>query len=317
LEAACTESYILEGGTVSLQCIRPTGTETNRDNAPSIRPASAGHAKGRSGERCGLEFDARQAPSGRGYLSSSPECGGFDELSLPECPHDGAGLEAAGLGAAGAGAAQLGAAGTGVGAGAGLGAAMGIAGAAGLAAAGLGAAGLGAAFFFAGLFFALAFLADFFGAAALDFLADFFADFLPDFLAFFADFLAAFFEDFFAEPFFAVKSFFLLFLAFLPFLFFFPLAIVILLLPPNHVTRAFRIVREAAGPIDQFNPAIFNPGFGPPVAQSRSSIVCTTGTDEPPAICTMHPILPAAIMSGLTLAILATFRSRNLFAMSG
>ena len=27
-------------------------------------------------------------------------------------------------------------------------------------------------------------------------------------------------------------------------------------------------------------------------------MVCTTGTDVPPAICTMHPILPAAIMSG-------------------
>src|SRR3979490_2410677 len=31
----------------------------------------------------------------------------------------------------------------------------------------------------------------------------------------------------------------------------------------------------------------------------------------------MHPILPAAIMSGLTIAILATFRSRNRLAMSG
>src|SRR4029077_11442349 len=70
-------------------------------------------------------------------------------------------------------------------------------------------------------------------------------------------------------------------------------------------------------PINQFNPGPVNPGFGPPVAQSRSSIVCTTGTDVPPAICTMHPILPAAIMSGLTVAILAIFRSRNLLAMSG
>src|SRR5271154_559565 len=67
-----------------------------------------------------------------------------------------------------------------------------------------------------------------------------------------------------------------------------------------------------ARPIDQFSP-----GRGPPVAQSRSSIVCTTGTDVPPAICTMHPILPAAIMSGLTIAMLATLRSRSLFAMSG
>lgn len=31
----------------------------------------------------------------------------------------------------------------------------------------------------------------------------------------------------------------------------------------------------------------------------------------PPAICTMHPILTAAIMSGLAIAMLPTFRSRN------
>jgi len=72
----------------------------------------------------------------------------------------------------------------------------------------------------AGLLLALAFLADFFGAAALDFLADFFADFL-------ADFFEAFFEAFLADFFFAVRTFF--FLSFLPFLLFFPLAIVILL----------------------------------------------------------------------------------------
>src|SRR5262249_44461926 len=69
---------------------------------------------------------------------------------------------------------------------------------------------------------------------------------------------------------------------------------------------------KRAALIDQFDG-----GRGPPVAQSRSSIVCTTGTDVPPAICTMHPILPAAIMSGLTLAMLAILRSRNLVAMSG
>ena len=193
-------------------------------------------------------------------LSSSPlEDDGLDEVSLPECPHDGAeGVEAAGLGAA-----QLGAAGAGAGAGLGAG---------GLAA--------GAAFFFAGAaFLALAFLADFFGAAAFDFLADFFADFLAFFADFFADFFEDFFEDFFADFFFAVRSFFLFFLTFLPPFFFLPLAIVILLLPPINVCRAFQVVRFHAGPIDQFNP-----GRGPPVAQSRSSIVCTTGTDVPPAI---------------------------------
>src|SRR6266550_4866232 len=215
----------------------------------------------------------------------------------PEWPHDGAGL------GAGLGEAQLGGDAAGVGAGAGAGAAMGL----GAAGAGAGDVAVGAAFFFAERFLAPAFLADFFGAAALDFLAAF-----ADFLAFFADFLATFFEDFFEDFFFAVPRLFLAFLAFLPFLLFLPLAIVILLLPLVHVYRAFRIVRLRAGPIDQFNP-----GRGPPVAQSRSSIVWTTGTDVPPAICTMHPILPAAIMSGLTVAILATLRSRNRAAMSG
>jgi hypothetical protein len=97
----------------------------------------------------------------------------------------------------------------------------------------LGAAG---AAFFAGRRLALAFLAAFFGAA--DFLADFFADFL----AFFADFLPDFFEAFFADLFFAVRTFFLA-LLFLPAFFFLPLAIVILLLPPINVYRAFQVVR--------------------------------------------------------------------------
>ena len=98
---------------------------------------------------------------------------------------------------------------------------------------------LAADFFFAGDLLALAFLADFladfFGAAALDFLADFFAD-----LAFFAVFFADRFEDFFADFFFAVTVLFLPFLAFLPAFFFLPLAIVILLLPPINVHRAFK-----------------------------------------------------------------------------
>src|SRR6266436_2977359 len=228
--------------------------------------------QGRSDERCGLEQKAR------GYLSSSP--------LEDEPPEDQDGV----VPAEGLGEAQLGPAGAG--AGAGVGAASG---AAGLGAAGLGVAGLaaGAAFF------------------AVAFLADFLADFLAAFLAFFADFFADFLDDFLPDFFFAIISFFLLFLV-LPLFFFLPLAIVILLLPPINVYRAFQVVRLNRGANAQFNP-----GRGPPVAQSRSSTVCTTGTDVPPAICTMHPILPAAIMSGLTFAILATFRSRNLFAMSG
>ena len=152
------------------------------------------------------------------------------------------------------------------------------------------------------------FLADFFGAA-LDFLGGFLGLFrrLPG--GFLRRFLRGFLGGFFLRR----QSLFFLLLLFLPFLFFFPLAIVILLLPLIHVYRASNLSSAfRAGAIDQFNP-----GLEPPVAQSRSSTVCTTGTDVPLAICTMHPILPAAIMSGPTIAILATFRSRNRFAMSG
>jgi hypothetical protein len=187
--------------------------------------------------------------------SSPPEDEVWDELTPPECPQDGeedgAGLDAAGaeLGPAqlGAGAGAAGVA-TCVGAG---GAAAGF-GAAGFRA-GLGAAGVAAAAgaaFLAGRFLALAFFADF----LTDFLADFFADFLADLPAFFADFLAffpaffeAFFEDFFevflADFFFAISTFFFLAFSFLPFLFFFPLAIVTLLLPPINLYRSLSIGR--------------------------------------------------------------------------
>jgi hypothetical protein len=167
------------------------------------------------------------------YSSSSP----FDDEGLDEAsePHEGAEFDSAGLGEA-----QLWAAGSG--AGVGVDAALG---AADFEAEGLAAADL-AAFFFAGLL-ALAFLADFFGDAALDFLADLFAVFFADFLAFLADLAADFFEDFFADFFFAARSLVLDFLAFLPFLFFLPLAIVILLLPPINVYRAFQVVRLERG----------------------------------------------------------------------
>ena len=167
------------------------------------------------------------------------------------------------------------------------------------------------------------FLAAFFGAA---FLAAFLA-------AFFAAFLAAFFGApswpissptswrtswrllrCLLRVFFAATAF----LAFLAFLLFFllrfshrgpPVA-------ADHNGRSGvfsrRLSDEGSARVDQFNA-----GRGPPVAQSRSSIVCTTGTDVPLAICTMQPILPAAIMSGLTLAMLATLRSRNRPASSG
>src|SRR5262249_3213149 len=140
----------------------------------------------------------------------------------------------------------------------------------------------------------------FFGAA---FLADFFADFF-----------AAFLPDFFAPFFFFAAAYFLAFFAFLPFAFFAFFAIVIiLLLPPICDYRTSRIALSAAPSVH----SQFSAGRGPRVPQARSSTVCTTGTDVPPAICTMQPILPAAITPGPTLAILATFRSRNLPASSG
>jgi hypothetical protein len=58
-------------------------------------------------------------------------------------------------------------------------------------------------------------------------------------------------------------------------------------------------------------------GLRPPVAQSISSTVWTTGIAVPAAICVMQPILPAAIASGASLSIFPTLRSRNLLAMSG
>jgi hypothetical protein len=221
------------------------------DPGPASRHESASRDEKRP-QRRALRPETRSAVTATRYLYLSSS--GLDG----ECPQDGAGLGAAGAGldagfAGGLGAAQLGAegagagfgAGAGLGAGAGFGAATGATG--GFGASGLATAAAGAACFFAGRFLAAAFLAGFFGAAALDFLADFFADFLAfftDFLAdFWAAFLADFFEDFFAVFFFAVRSFFLFFLFFLSFLLFFPLAIVILLLPPINLYRSISIER--------------------------------------------------------------------------
>jgi hypothetical protein len=167
------------------------------------------------------------------------------------------------------------------------------------------------------------FLADFFADFFADFLAAFFEDFfLEDFFATFFDFLADFFlEDFFAfldfltDFFFAAIDFFI-FLLFLPF-FFFALAILVLhFAPTKFIGVQARPVRALF--IDPLNDS----GGGPPVAQSSSSTVCTTGMDFPPAlelkpICTMHPMLPAATISGVVDAMFAIFRSRNRLAMSG
>src|SRR5581483_10924858 len=114
--------------------------------------------------------------------------------------------------------------------------------------AGAGAAGFGAAAFFGALLFGAAFFAVVLAAFFAVFLAAFFAVFLAAFfgaafLAFLADFFTAFFFDVFLADFFAIKSFFL---AFLPFLFFFPLAIVVLLLPPISVHQAFQVSPSAS-----------------------------------------------------------------------
>jgi hypothetical protein len=210
----------------------------------------------------------------------------WDELTPPECPQDGE-EDGAGLGVAGAelGPAQLGA---GAGAGAGVATCVGAGGAAaGFGAAGfragLGAAGVAAAAgaaFLAGRFLALAFFADF----LTDFLADFFADFLADLAAFFADFLAffpaffeAFFEDFFevflADFFFAISTFFFLAFSFLPFLFFFPLAIVTLLLPPINLYRSLSIGR--------FKRPLFVRGQSISAVSVQSSIGSALAGDRP------------------------------------
>jgi hypothetical protein len=223
---------------------RITGRRISRAmRSPEFAPAAAGilDEKKAAAASAAAGNGIRSQRDPLGYLWSSPSEDG-PEVWPPECPHDGSRCDGAGFEAAAAGAAQLGAAGVGLGAGAGFGAATvaGGLGAAAFGAAAFGAAGLAAAAgaaFFAGL----AFLADFFGAAALDFLADFFTDFFADFFAAFFD---VFFADFFADFFFAVTSFFLLFLFFL---LFFPLAIVVLLLPLIHVHRAFKSSALARG----------------------------------------------------------------------
>jgi hypothetical protein len=169
-------------------------------------------------------------------------------------------------------------------------------GAAGVGAAGAGAAaaGFGAAFLRGAAAF---FGAAFFGAAAfLDF--DFFA---PDFFA-----LLFFTEDFF---FFRAGAAFLLLFAFLVFAFDFRFFAIINLPmvsanPNTHAGTAAVLACRAGGTL-------------PPVAQSISSTVWTTGITVPAAICVTQPTLPAAITSGFTFSIFPTLRARNLFAMSG
>src|SRR5262249_44441259 len=58
-------------------------------------------------------------------------------------------------------------------------------------------------------------------------------------------------------------------------------------------------------------------GFGPPVAQSSNSTVCTIGWPRWWLSWVMQPILPVATMSGSVERMWAAFRSPNAFAISG
>ena len=82
--------------------------------------------------------------------------------------------------------------------------------------------------------------------------------------------------------------------------------------PYRHITAATASPGTAGNRLP-FSP----PGSGPPVAQSISSTVWTTGIDVPAAICVIQPMLPAAITSGLTFSIFATLRLRSRSASSG
>ena len=57
-------------------------------------------------------------------------------------------------------------------------------------------------------------------------------------------------------------------------------------------------------------------GFGPPVYQSITSIVCKIGILVPLAICVIQPIFPVAINSGFILSIFDILFSNNFFAIS-
>ena len=58
-------------------------------------------------------------------------------------------------------------------------------------------------------------------------------------------------------------------------------------------------------------------GLGPPVAQSSSSAVCTTGTPVADPICIMQPRFPADMMSGCVASSAATLRVFNAPEISG
>ncbi len=147
-----------------------------------------------------------------------------------------------------------------------------------------------AAAFFAGLFFAALLLGQrpSIGAAAFDFLADSSRTFRRISLPTSSPSSPPSSRNFFFRRHQALLE---KLLGLLPPFFFLPLAIVILLLPPTNIYRAFPIVRlkpkAHQRPNDQFNP-----GRGPPARQSRSSTVCTTGTDVPPAICPCNQYCP-------------------------
>src|SRR3546814_15568196 len=58
-------------------------------------------------------------------------------------------------------------------------------------------------------------------------------------------------------------------------------------------------------------------GFGPPVAQSSSSTVCSTGVPAPDAIWVMQPTLPVATATAAVRSMFAPLRSRRRVAPAG
>ena len=78
---------------------------------------------------------------------------------------------------------------------------------------------------------------------------------------------------------------------------------------------------DARGQVRARRDTLYSPaslaGRGPPVAQSTSSTVWTTGTAIAPAICTMQPMLPAATTSGRVVSMFAALRRFSWSAISG
>jgi hypothetical protein len=134
---------------------------------------------------------------------------------------------------------------------------------------------------------------------------------------FFAAFLAAgrfFFET--GAAFFALLAFFAFDFAFFAFFAIIASRSVAAQISPSLDTSTLTSPRRSSCRGGNSFPASAS-GALPPVAQSISSTVWTTGMAVAAAICVMQPMLPAAITLGASFSIFPTLRSRNLLAMAG